>query len=81
MRTPFATFVILSSVSSALSAWVPYSSVKHRRSSAFLDCLDNAELDPVVPGDADYDSDASAFNLRCVMLVASPADCALTSDL
>ena len=65
MRGGLASFAILSAVSSALGAWIPYSELKNRGESAFLSCLEKAGLDPVVQGDPDYATDSAPFNLRC----------------
>lgn len=64
MRGGLASFVVLSAVSSALGAWIPYSQLKNRGDSAFLNCLESAGLDPVVQSDPDYATDSAPFNLR-----------------
>ena len=68
MHRGLACFVVLSAISSALGAWVPYSQLKKRGNSAFLNCLDSAGLDPVVQSDADYANDSAPFNLRCASI-------------
>ncbi|TBU27940.1 FAD-binding domain-containing protein [Dichomitus squalens] len=64
MRGGLRSFIVLSAVSSAFGAWIPYSQIKNRGESAFLNCLESANLDPVVQGDSDYATDSSPFNLR-----------------
>ncbi|KAM5536522.1 hypothetical protein V8D89_009799 [Ganoderma adspersum] len=64
MRGFLACSVILASASSVFSSWIPYSQLKTRTRSGLLDCLEHAELDPVVEGDAIYAIDALPFNLR-----------------
>ena len=63
MRAAFASFAILSAAV-ARAAWVPLSSLETRADNAFLDCMENAGLDPLVQGESGYASAAQPFNLR-----------------
>ena len=69
MRGILASSVVLYAASSALGGLIPYSELKARgygNANPLLDCLDAANLNPVVEGDSAYAKDASPFNLRCV---------------
>ena len=66
MRIGLSLSFVLAAASSALATLAPASELNNRGDNAFLNCLKQAGLNPVVQGETAYDTDAAPFNRRCV---------------
>ncbi|TFK88408.1 Glucooligosaccharide oxidase [Polyporus arcularius HHB13444] len=58
------SLVLLYAVTTSLGAWTPLRPLVRRDNNTFLDCLEQAGLDPVVEGATTYANDSKPFNLR-----------------
>ena len=66
MHLSLIPLVLLPAFTTSVAAWAPRSALEARANSTFLNCLEDAGLDPVVQDEAAYASSASAYNQRYV---------------
>ncbi|RPD53461.1 FAD-binding domain-containing protein [Lentinus tigrinus ALCF2SS1-7] len=64
MHLSFTLLVLLSAFTTSVVAWAPLSSLQGRANNTFVNCLEQAGLDPVLQDEASYAANSSAYNLR-----------------